>query len=284
MVMFYSASFDCTETDGSYGSITFNTAGKTGVTIAISELANVNYYSQTQSWVNHVLSSQYLGQDWRQTRLLNAQPGSNVGAQLQFLLRAGATVNSWTSPSSIFVAMDITTNPPVYSFAYPTQFSSITFSTSGARNLFGFTGNVSSPTASATGTLCPGWLIVPSTDGASAVVPNYEEQVNGSLGVTSGGTVYGATPIASPIYRDWVQQFETKEKTYREFGSGSFTFQALFERARKAYPFAVVNGFGDSYVEAFFLRDDAFTCRRASPGNDSQFHIPFKCIVAGRSS
>jgi len=284
MVMFYSPSFDCTEVAGNYGSVTFGTSGKTSVTITIASLANVNYYAQTQPWINHVLSSQWLGQDLRQSRLLSAQPGETVASQTQIRLRAEAALNSWTSPTSITVTFNTSVNPPIYTFAYPTAFTSISFSTSMARQTYGFSGNFSGSSASVSGTTKPFWIVIPSTDGASNSTGNYEPETRGSLGVSSGGAVYGVMPTANMICRDWVQEYETKAGTYREFASGQMTLQAIFERARSSYPFAVCNGFGDTYNEAFFLKSTAFTARRASPGNDDQFHVPFQCIVAGRSA
>lgn len=285
MVMFYAACFDVADTLANYGTITFSTSGKSNAVVTISALGNGNTYGDLQNWLNPVLTGGWLSVDWRDTNLLRAQAGVSFPAQVQSALRAAATVSSWTSPSNITVTFNATTNPPRYEFAYPTGFTAITFSQTSGRNLLGFSGNFSGSSALVTGTLTPSTVIVPSQPGASMVTPDYEPKPLGGVGCAGNGTVFGVHRYTSEILRDWFQQYETKAKTYREFaGGGALSFQGLYEAARHAYPFAVCNGFGQSYHEAFFLRDARFSPKRASPGNDAQFHIPFHAVVAGRSS
>ena len=168
--------------------------------------------------------------------------------------------------------------------------------------LFGFSGDQSTPGTSHTSAFVAKYAIVPdltatSVTGGQADGMNYEPRGIGNHPIADDGTGYGLTRVVSPLYRDWVQQFEVHQRTERfangltsavDFYAytptyGYWTFQELFEYCRGIWPIIVSSGFGESYDEVFSFRDDGMSWNpeRAAPGDATHFHIPFRTVVEG---
>lgn len=200
-----------------------------------------------------------------------------------------AVNTAWTGTPNITITYSHTTGR--YTFTGNEAFS-ITFSSTTLRRLFGFTGNSPSATTHAAPRV-PTYAIeadlaAVSADGGLSAALNYEPASIGNHPVADDGTGFGISRTVAPLYRDWVQQFETKAAVMREaqnFGTDDFwTYQAMREYCRGEWPFMVIGGFGETYDEVFSFRDEgiAWQPERASLANGTHFHVPFKTICDGR--
>jgi hypothetical protein len=182
--------------------------------------------------------------------------------------------------------MSLTTG--LVSVAYTTTFS-LTWSSATGRALCGFSADQSGA-SSYTGTVVPTYVIKPTLDAVSLPTPNFEPDNIAAHAVADDGSGFGTERYVSPIYRDWVQQFEVKAKTQRLFAASThpWTLQHLFEHCRGRWPFLVISGFGSdsSSNEAFSLRTEGTSWKpdRASFMDDAQFHVPFKTVVEGTAA
>lgn len=211
---------------------------------------------------------------------------------LQTAMRAAATTASYPSPSNITVACARTT--ALYTIAHSATFD-LAFSVDAGLRFLGFNDIAETGQTSYTGDYAPDYTINPTLSGGSSPgvgdMLNYEPGNIASLGVGDSGRGYGIGRDAGPLYRNWTQQFETKEKTLRlsadtdpTTATHPWTFQNLFEHCRTKYPFIVVQGFGETYDEAFRLRSEgaSWSPERAVPGDDAHFHMPFQTLVEGQ--
>lgn len=274
----------------SLGTITLATAGETDVVVNMSSGVSgtdQNSASSTLFWhYEHSNgSSKVRGVDPDQTTHVAEYSSTSYTAALQAALRAEATTQTWASPNDIDVTINTTTGIITIAF---TATITVTFSAAAGRNLLGFSSSPQSGASSYVGDQTPKYIIDPTVDGASDCTPDYEPPGVASASVANDGQVYGISRTVSPIYRDWVQQYETKAKTLRVAAASTHptTLQALFEHCRCDYAFVVADGgFNNSNDECFMLRDDGAhfdsASARATPGNDSQFNIPFRTIVLG---
>jgi len=291
--MLYVASFDAALTGA--GNITLSTAGESDAVVDLATLTNTDVEGTGTSsvfWHNEPSNAttstniRIAAQDPNSTARLTYFSRRSFGKALEVALEAAMT--GWTTPSDLSISWSRTTG--FYTIAWPHANFTITFATAIGRALLGFSGTQSGGT-SYTSTLMPRYVIEPTLDTVSNNTLNYEPRGIANHGETDSGKGFGLARSTSPLYRDWSQEFETKEKTNRTSAATAhpWTFQHLFEHCRGQFPFAVVNGgFGDSAFtadEAFSLRTDSthWDARdfRATPGNDSQFHIPFRCHVEG---
>ena len=296
--MIYFATFDVATTLRAYGTITIATAGKASIVVnmAAMTLATADA-GATVSTFNHFWDGlgQTVGQDPASTvNLASSMPQISFGDQLRLLLRAAATTAAWASPTGIAVSVSATTGR--YTISYVTQSITITLSTSYGEELLGIaSGSVSALTGGTyvvLGTSTPRFVIVPTLDRTSLSTPNYEPQAIATQGVSATGHTFGMRRTVSPLYRDWIQQYETKEKTIRRSAASSHpsTFQELFEVDSCVYPFVVYDGFENSVAEVFVLREEGSSWglsavqRADDQANDAQFHITFKAIVIGGPS
>lgn len=211
---------------------------------------------------------------------------------LEDAIQAAATTASYPSPTNFTVSCNRTT--AIYTISHSDDFE-LVFGNNASRLFLGYDADDTASTSTKTGDYPPTYTINPTLSGASSPgvgdMLNYEPGNIAALGVADSGKAYGISRDIGPLYRDWIQQFETKPKTIRLAADTTpsttthpWTFQDLFEHCRTVYPFIVVQGFGETYDEAFRLRSEgsAWTPERASPGNDSQFHIPFQTVVEGQ--
>lgn len=222
----------------------------------------------------------------RSTPMALTHSNTSLGDVTHNHLRDAATTAGWGGTATdITFAYDETA--VTYTLSYSATFT-ITFGTIETAHLFGFTTLTLSGSASYTSTVTPWGIIRPVLSAVSSPTPNYEPETIANQAVSSSGAVTGLSRSTSPIYRDWVQQYESKENTFRlsAVADQLFTHQELFECVRTSLPFVVVDGFGspDDYSrEVFYLRVEGsnFKTDRATDSNDAQFHIAYKTIVVG---
>lgn len=287
--MLYLAAFDIVAANAihSFGTITLSTAGESDVVLTLGDITanNVdNVAGATTFWVWS--SSDYYVQDqspFAYTRFAHFSESTWAKA-VDTALKAEAVTQGWAAkiPSCTWSSAT-----GFYTFAVATVNSAVAWSASSGRALFGFSGN-SATAASHVGTIMPMYVISPTLGSVSDPTLNYEPSAIGNRVAADNGAGFGLARRVSPLHRDWRQEYETKEKTMRLQAAAAhpWTFQHLFEHCRGRFPFLVYDGgFHDTetFPEAFTFRDDgiAFVPERATPGNDAQLHIPFRCVVEG---
>ena len=202
-------------------------------------------------------------------------------------LRDAGSTAGWGGAESA-LAFTYSETDHTYTLEYSATFT-VTFGSAETAYLFGFNTLILSGSASYTSTSTPWGVIVPILSAVSSPTTNYEPDGISNQAVSASGAVTGLSRSVAPIYRDWVQQYESKEKTLRisALSSHPFTHQELFEACRTGLPFVVIDGFGETddvhNKEVFFLRTEGsmFKCERATDSNDAQFHISYKTVVAG---
>jgi hypothetical protein len=203
---------------------------------------------------------------------------SIAGAVTDALNTAQATAGSTATAT---VTFDMTTLQ--YTFAFNVA-SSLTFGSDQTAWLFGFDGDRTAATSHVSN-ITPWGVIRPVLSDVSEPTTNYEAEGIASQAVSAGNAVVGLARSSVPIYRDWIQQYETKAKTLRLSADAShpFTHQELFEVSRASLPFVVTDAFGDTLQEVFYFRADSssWKCDRATTANDTQFHIHYRTVVAG---
>jgi hypothetical protein len=295
LAAYYHAPFDLALIGA--GTITISTSGKPDVVVSLATLTGSNNdASASSSILWHYIGDNAAASGWcaaaDQTGAARLVHHSRVPLHmaLQTALQAEATAQAWSTPSGLTVAFRRQDTPITYRFAYSVQNITITWSTAVGRALLGFGANVSAGTQQADGDRVPTYVAVPTLEHASDDTPDFEEQEIGNHTTpddNSGG--YGVSRYTARVRRDWTQQFETKERSHRRSAESTYpwTLQHLFEYCRGEKPFAIAagpRGTTGSDVEFFYLEQVAWKPERASPGNDAQFHIPFKCIVVGHST
>ena len=282
--MFYAASFDVSDIDNALGIVRFSTAGKPSIDVDLAQLRSPDSFGKPTPVLSHLIDPALLrGHDYHRSNVLGGAATQPLAALFQAALRTAAQTATWTDFLSLGLIFDPSVNPPRYVFTYSPRFTGIQFLTPASRQLFGFSSDFAGSGSPVLSTRTPLYVVVPTIDGASDVTVDYEPDAVSSLASSGAGVSYGMSRYSSQIWRDWIQQYEKKAKTWREFADPShpYTFQHLFEDSRGA-PFLVYGGgFGSSAQEAFFLRDPFFEAKRSVPGEDDHWHIPFKCVGAG---
>jgi hypothetical protein len=278
----YYAGFDLSQVSG-LGTLTLATAGKSSIVITLGSITDNDSNSVASSLFFHAPNNpNYIAVDSSgDDRLLNYSVASFAQALYGDMVE-GAIAQSWTSPASLVCTIAEATG--LISFTYPVANFSLTWSTAAGRQFCGFASNQSGA-QSYTGTIVPPYCISPTLPSASNWTVDYEPTGIANHIIADDGQGYGVSREVSPVCRDWVQQFETKEKTFTANATSThpYTYEALIKHCRGQYPFAVVDGFGDTADYVFFLRSEStqWHPERASDGNDAQFHIPFKTWVEG---
>lgn len=300
MTFAYSASFNVADITNLFSTITMTTAGKSAIVVTVANLrdavvsttnvAVTSVFNHAQSVgigvaIGEDRSSDY-GQSLHQDSAYGAYPFNLV---LQKALRDAASAASggaWVgAQSNILVTFSNATLK--YTISYSATIG-ITWGSDQTARLLGFLPTpLSGATSYTSPMLAPHFVIRPTLLGVCDPSPNYEPEGIASQAVSASGLVFGLARSVSPIYRDWIQQYEPPEKAERLRAlttSHPYTHQALFENCRTGLPFVVIDGgFGNTFAEAFFLRADGCMWKpeRASPGNGSQFHIKYQTVVAG---
>lgn len=286
--MLYAAGFDVSTLSRlgtSLGNVTLTTAGKSDVVVDVSAITAATPSGVSLFFHGDLASSQG-AQTVSNSLRLATYSTFGFATELQTALQAEATTQSWTTPSGLTVAWSSTTGK--YTIAYSVANFTITAANDLTGDLLGFSG-AQSGAQTYTSDQTPYLIINPTLGSVSEPTTNYEPGSIASFAVADDGTGYGIARTEGPLYKDWTQEYETKEKTLRlsQASTHPMTFQALFEHCRTVYPFYVVGGgFNESFNEIFFLREDGahFTPERATPGNDAQFHIPFKTLVYAKTA
>lgn len=277
--MMYYAGFDVSTL--SLGTLTLATAGKPNVVITLSSVTGQTTLGASTSKMFHGPADPvYTAQDGSGEQRLSDWAASNFADYLTNAMFIGATAQSWTSPAGL--SCSINTSTGIITFSYASAVFSLTWSTTAGRQLCGFAGDQSGA-QSYVGTVVPTYCIAATLPAASNNTPNYEPAGIANRIYADDGQGFGMAREVSPVCRDWLQQFETKEKTFTANAASThpWTYEALFKYCRGQWPFVVVGGFGESFDEAFFFRSEGAVWRpeRASEGNDAQFHIPFRTWV-----
>lgn len=286
------------------GSITLATSGKTDRTIdlstlsladALSPYATSDYDSADSTLFSHYYSTgtQYiLGEDpslnvlgWgsntQRLRYLKTDLAKVIQGACQTAITAAT---SWVTPSGFTVGGGVSGFG--YTFSYSAAFT-IAFSNAKTAAFLGFPNSTTASSTIQTSAYYPLYTIAPRSV-TSLATPNYEPDAVGNHVVADDGTGFGMSREVSPLYRDWIQQYETKEKTIRLNAAITHptTFQEMIEHCRGGFPFLVEGGgFGTGLAcEAFSLRSESckWLPERASIANDAQFHIAFKTVVEGK--
>lgn len=292
--MIYGAGFDVSALSG-LGTLTVATAGKPNVVITLGSVRASDYTLVSSALFFQHSTTNEVG--WRAesadaaTKLQNWSRVSWAKA-LQTAIQTEATVQGWTTPSNFTIVMSATT--AFFTYAYTVANFSMTWTTDAGRALCSIAASANQSGAqSYVGTVVPTYAILPTQQAASC--PGVEDGLNyepaniATHVQTDNGDGHGIARPVSPLYRDWIQQYETKAKTMRLAAAAAhpFTFEALFEQCRGHYPFVVDDGGfdRDNILEAFFFRTEGTIRKyeRASVGNASQFHIPFRTVVVGEA-
>lgn len=286
MGMFYTPSFDLADPAAALGSVTMTLQILPGapVTVNVAALRGVDERGAPVGVVNHAIGHG-TGPSYRGTSVLGAYASAPLATVLQTAMRAAAAAAGWpSSGNSLSVVFNSSTTPQRYEFSFEQRISSLRFSNTQARALFGFAADSTPNDFITYGTVTPSYILVPTLEGVSNATPDYEPDSIACAAMGGTGEVFGMARYTGPMQRDWDQQWEPLEKTYRKYAqpAAPYTYQHLYEQCRGGFPFAVVNG-GFSYpatIEAFSLRATHFAPRRAAPGMHA-FHVPFATYVAG---
>jgi hypothetical protein len=288
----YLAAFDVIKenTLHGFGTITLTTAGETDVVVDLANITGTgadNVSGATTFWV-YSSGEKYCVDQSRHAQTRFPRIAKSTWAKaVDTALKLEAVAEGWTTkvPACTF---SLTTG--LYTFSVATVNSAIAWSTTGGRELFGFAGN-SSSAASHVGTLTPLFVISPTQAAISVVSEsalNYEPSGIGNRITTDSGSGHGLARRVSPLYRDWQQEYETKEKTMRLQAAAAhpWTFQDLFEHCRGMFPFVVYDGgfhTTEDAGEVFTFRTDGipFAAEPATLANHAQLHLAFRCIVEG---
>lgn len=278
--MAYYATFDARDLPS--GDITLTKSGGGSITVTPRLLNNFNAYSAQTTFFNYLLSNTWHGFDLAGTSHLKALTQYTFFEALMLNLRVAASFVGWPSPTTI----DVIFNPATrrVTVSYPTGITNITFANAGLRRLFGFASDFSGSSTSVAGTQLPTYIVEPTIDGASSASIVFERAPVSSLAYSATGRSYSVARTVAPMYRSWVQQYETRAKVFQRFAAGApseYTYQDLFEDCRTRLPFAVYEGFNDSTYSAYAFEknEDSFRPMPAVPGSADQFHIQFRTLA-----
>lgn len=281
--MLYAASFDLRDGRHGFGSVTFRCASAE-FTVALTSLVTTLANGQASSVYNHVGTNQFAGEDG--VILSEASYGFCTFSFADVFVEAmqtAAGATAWPDPSRL----QVVGNGDPYRFTYSDRlFTAIEFSNSAAMRLFGFTANFSGSAESVTGTGTPNFIISPILSAVTTEETNgyiYEPSKISAAATSAAGMQYGLARTQPPLFRNWMQQSETRAKTLRgqAIATHPCTHQLLVESCRSVYPFVVVDGFGDGFDYLFRLRPEGAmwttnVCARAGGDmDDALFDIQY---------
>lgn len=284
MAMYYFPSFDVAQVYN-LGSITLATSGKTSISIPFSAIAGPDQSSiGTTRYLGHYQVNgtwQINGLDPNATPRFADYSTVSFGRALRTALRAFATAFGWTSPTSI----DVTS---YYTISYSLPFT-VVFSTAEGRAFMGFSASQgSTPSTFFTSDYTPNYMIAPTLTATSDHVPDFEPDGVGNHTIADDGSGFGISRTVSPLFMDWIQQYELVAKVFRLRAAAShpYTFQQLFEDCRGERPFIVSSGFGENFDRAFSFRNEGIAWKPSFAGPEkragSMAHIPFRCVSEGK--
>lgn len=293
--MRYYAGFDVSLL--SAGTLTVNPTNGTSVVITLANLTGNDRNSESSSLFFHVdpvttnlyMPDYSLGSNFStdSSRLVKWVATPYADALQSAIRTAATTAGDWTAgPSNFDVTFDNT--EAEYTFAYAENFT-LTWSMAVGRYFLGFSSNQSGA-ATYTSNVPPFFVVVPVTEYTHQPSVIYEPEGVASVAIADNGSGFGIARSEAPLMARWTQAFESKEKTLAIaalLASGLFTHQHLRGHCRTVYPFAVHDGFGEGSFPTMFCRFTADSSHmnwediRATPGNDSQLHVPYEVYVEG---
>lgn len=288
----YYAGYDLSQL--TLGNMTLATAGESNVVVGLESTTDTDANSDTTSKFFHFAGAS--GADAEVTsqdasaaqRLLTWAPAGFVD-RLETVTQGLAIIAGWSNFADISISIAPATG--LVTIAYSPATFSVTFSSTAAANFLGFSGNLSGST-SYTSDQTPTYCINPGQDLVS-VEPgldgfNYEPDAIANLLVSDSGEPYAMARDTAPLYRDWVQQYETRARSFRLAAASThpWTHQHLHEHCRGGFPFLVYNLFyGDAASEVFMLRTEStqWRPRRAAPAWDV-YHVDYRALVVGTAA
>lgn len=282
----YHATFDVSTLG--LGNISLATSGHTTFSVDMSSITATDGHGASSSlFTQYYITSgniKVVGEDPVATeRLLSLARKSYLKA-LKDALIAAAIANGWGATPAIGLFRDTS------GFTEITYTASITvtFATVAGARMLGFTST--SPTAGTIvlGNATPDFTIWPTLQATSLVSSDYEpENIANHVIPDSGAGGFGLSRTYAPLYRDWTQQYERKERTLRRFklNTHPYTFQQMFETLRGEKPFLIEDSAQLDAAEAFFLRTEGTSWQpsraAADRVDDTHWHIPFKTVLEG---
>lgn len=284
MSMAYYCSFDARDLPS--GTVTLTKSGGGSISLTPRAVNGTNANNTATTFFNFVLTNRWLGFDVGRTLHLSTLASLTFFEQAMLTLRVTAGVAGWSSPETLDVIFNPATRRARVS--YPGGLTAVTFSNDSMRRLFGFAANFSGSATTVTGGELPTYIIEPTIDGASSASPVYEDEPLCNLAYSANGRSFSLGRTVCPMFRDWVQQYETPTKVFKRFAlvdaPDQFTYQDLFTTCRTRLPFAVFDGFSDAVYSAYAFADgeDAFVPLPATPGSADQFHVAFKTLALAR--
>jgi len=283
MTMAYFASFDRRLLPT--GNISVTKSGGGTIAVSPSALAFINAYGNVAFYYNYIVTNNWSGMDYGHSNQLKTFSQYTFYQAIAVTLRAAADVAGWSDPDSINVGFNSVTRR--VTLEYPTGITAITFSNATIRRLFGFAANFSGSDDSIAGTQIPSHIIEPTIDGASSASTVYETDAISTVAFSATGRSYSIARTQAPLRRKWVQQYETRAKTFRRYAGAEpaeYTFEDLYKDCRSSLPFAVMDGFLDGALTAYCFENGSenFHAMTAVAGSRDQFHVPFETVAVGR--
>lgn len=282
--MNYFALFNAASAAEGLGTITLKTSGHPDIAVNLAALTAADYTGAQSSWFFHINWSgnfRLVGPDPNASERYTWVARRSLFFALQAAIQAAASAASWPSSSSLTFQRG-GQSWYNYQFDYVATLT-VVFSNLAAARLLGFSSLTPAAAVSVPGDQVPYYVVQPTLTAVSKQPLDYEPGNIASHVITERGEGFGLKRATTPVYREWVQEFEKPERTERKRATGFnlFTLQHLFEACRGQLPFAVETGFEFSYPEIFSFRSEGTIWRplRASPGNGAQFHVPFKCVL-----
>lgn len=275
--------------DAGVGTLTFSRSALPNFTVNLSTLTSTAWNGSSSSILSHLGLLRVYSYGASGAQRFNHFGSSTFGTILEYAIQAAATIAGWPSPTGLTVAFNFSTCR--YTLAYATGTFAVAFNSDAqSLALLGYTANLSGA-SSYVATCTPTYvtdctLLEVSVDSEA---PYYEPDSIGNHVVNDEGSGTGVSRGGdSPLYANFRQQYETKAKTLRPYAAVTdpFTLQHLFEHCRGEWPFFVYVDSGTSRIDCYTFRTEgiAFHAQPASPGNYSQFHIPFECMLEGYGS
>ncbi len=292
MGVLYMPFFDTSELSGT---VTFATAGETDVVVNLATYTWVGQDDTNQSSIfahrlgDGGLTAEYIYSGTTSEKRFLHYARRSFWYAFDESIAGLATLAGW--PGDLGVTFNASNNGK-YIISYSAANVAVTFSTAQARNLFGFTGNLTGAT-SYTATKTPLFCIDSSHDDVMNESDFYEPDGIANHIVTDDGRGFGVSRTEAPSFRDWSQDYEIFGKVHRVHGlqpdqSGyPFTHQHLFEYCRGKWPFVLYGANREGghlgLPEVYSLRTEgtSFKSKRATPGNGTQFHVPYQCSLEG---
>jgi len=292
--MYYSVAFNIGAQNirEALGTLTIANGVDTPVVVDLSTIGGTDFNGLSTQTVWHAPTGAYVvvGNDpFGSSRVPYIATGT-FGYLVQAAINAGLTANGWSASDYQVQFLENNSGSPVafykfvYSSAHTYQFSSV----AGAQ-LFGNNSTTVSASASIHFLNVPRFVVMPTTQFICATREltafDYEPRGIGTLAIADDGSGYGIARTASPLYRDWMQQYNAPATAFRKLKTGRYSLQELFEDCRTILPFFVAHGQFASYAEyeVFRLRDAgcSWVPESASLANHAQIHIPFRTLSIG---